>query len=43
MLYLVLPVNPEELTDESLDSVAGGVIPPGATCSRYDPDKNFGY
>ncbi len=24
VLYLVLPVNPEELTDESLDSVAGG-------------------
>lgn len=24
LLYLVLPVNPDELTDESLDNVAGG-------------------
>ncbi len=43
VLYLVLPVNPEELTDESLDSVAGGVNCETLHCSRYDPDRNFGY
>jgi hypothetical protein len=43
VLYLVLPVNPEELTDQSLDSVAGGVNCKTMNCLHYDPDRNFGY
>ena len=29
VVYLVLPVNPDELTDEQLDAVAGG------SCAKY--------
>ncbi len=28
VVYLVLPVNPDELTDKLLDAVAGGVMDP---------------
>lgn len=33
IVYLVLPINPDELTDEQLDSVAGG----GCVVHVFDP------
>ena len=40
VVYLVLPVNQEELSDTQLDNVAGGFdfgVFPSETCSRKSP------